>query len=132
MTFDRTGNFTTIAAIVAGGAGGNLQIGGNSAANQVYAFAGGSVATASANDSTNHAMQVLINGASSSFYIDGSSTAASPGANNIGSGNVGIGSQNTCGGNFWTGNWFETGIWNGDKTTNNATMNSNQHTYWAF
>jgi hypothetical protein len=136
VVFNRTGNVTTLAAILGQSGGVNLQLGGNSSANQVYAYGGGAVQTATANDSTNHAMQTLMNGASSSFYIDGSLTsmAGSPGTNGLAPTptSVGIGSQNTCGGGFWTGNWFETGIWGGDKTANNSTMNGNQHTYWSF
>lgn len=135
--FNRTGGVTTLAAIFGNNSGNNLQLGGNSSANQVYAFSGSAVQTATANDNASHAMQTLFNGASSSFYIDGSLTnmAGSPGASSIAAANIGIGSQNTCGGNFWTGNWFETGVWNGDKSANNSTMNSNQHSAtsgWNF
>lgn len=133
LVFNRTGNTTTLAAIYGNNVGGAQQIGNNSTTNTAYIFAGSAVQTATANDNTTHAMQALLNGASSAMYIDGTNTTtASPGTSGILAGTIGVGSQNTCGGNFFTGNWFETGLWTADKSANNASMNSNQHTYWAF
>jgi hypothetical protein len=47
-----------------------------------------------------------------------------------------IGQFENCsgsGGTFpWTGKWFEVGLWSSDKTANNVTMNSSQHTYSNF
>jgi hypothetical protein len=108
-------------------------------ANQANIYAGGTPIAATANDSTTHAAQVFASGASSAMYVDGSNTTGSPGTNGIASTiTIAIGSvpaAGNClagGAQFFTGNIFEVGIWAADKTANNATMNSNQHTYWNF
>jgi hypothetical protein len=83
-----------------------------------------------------HANQMLASSTLSSWYVDGS---ANTGLND-GTGGVGTGAPLSIGGDAncttdsssWSGDWFETGIWNGDQTANNAAMNSNQHSYWGF
>ena len=99
-----------------------VQAGFNTAANGAYLFAGSTVPTATANDNAFHAMQFIVNGASGSFYIDGSSTAASTGSNTMSStvlqlnGNTGF-----------TGTVCEMAIYGADETSNASAMNSNQH-----
>jgi hypothetical protein len=128
---ERTGATGSFGDVV-GFNGGNLQFGFNAGANAVFMYASTNVETATANDSVLHAVQMLLNRASSSFYIDGSLTAAGgdPGTVTV-NGGISICSSNG-GSNFATGQIFEVGIWAGDNTANNASMNSNQHTYWGF
>jgi hypothetical protein len=130
---ERTGNTSAYNSVI-GASGGNLQLGFNNAANALFMYAAGSIpSNIVANDNVLHAVQNIVNGASSAWYLDGSSTtvSTSPGSTGIAASNAidlcdGAGSDPT------TGEVFEVGVWSGDKTTNNATMNSNQHTYWNF
>lgn len=83
---------------------------------------------ANGSDSSPHAMQALVNNAAASMYVDGSLTSGS------GIGTSGWSSSTlTSGaavGNQYNGVIYEFGAWATDKTANNSTMNSNQHTYW--
>ena len=108
--------------------------GGSGGLGNAIALNAGNDATVSANDNAIHAGQFLGNGAVSSIYIDGTAnTGLNASTNSIATGPMSLGQFETCGGTFpWTGKWFETGIWAADKTTNNSTMNTNQHTYWVF
>lgn len=125
---ERTGNFTSFGDL-GGVSGGNIQIGFVNSANTAFSYAG-TVGTAAATDSAYHAIQSLVNGASSTIYIDGSSTALSIGANGIlVTTPFCIGSS--CG-NGLTGNSFEFGAFSVDKSANFSALNSNQHTRIGF
>jgi hypothetical protein len=82
------------------------------------------------------ANQLLASGSSSTWYVNGSDSASNPfnpGTGGPTSGSpMALGNAVSCSGAAWGGQWFETGIWNGDKTANKATMNTNQRTYWSF
>lgn len=128
---NRTGNTSAFNNIL-GGDSSSTTLAFNNAVNQITMYAGSATPVATANDSTTHAIQALFNAASSSFYVDGSSTAASTspgtsGFNGTDKFNIGVNAGNT-----FIGNWFEVGVWNSDKTANNSSMNGNQHTYWSF
>lgn len=109
-----------------------------SGANQVAVYSGGGAALiATASDASSHAVQGLVNGASSALYVDGSNTTGvNPGTAGIGGSTLIIGGVGavtcTAGSQFGDMNWFEHGVWSTDKSANNASMNSNQHAYWSF
>lgn len=104
----------------------------NNAANGMAMFAGGSVPSATANDNVFHAAQALFSNASGALYIDGSNnTMASMGTTGLANANLYLYTQNGSGG-FVNGKFCEVGVWAGDKSSNNSSMNSNQHTYWGF
>jgi hypothetical protein len=77
-----------------------------------------------------HAFQALFNGASSSAYVDGSSTTGlNAGTNSLGySAPIGTGQFS----NSITGTFAEYGIWSVDESANFAALNTNQHSYWGF
>jgi hypothetical protein len=106
---------------------------GGGGANLIASNAG-SDASVTATDNVQHAGQFLFNTTTSSTSVDGTAnTGLSVGTDTISGGPMSIGEFETCSGTFpWTGKWFEVGIWASDKTANNSTMNSNQHTYWSF
>ncbi len=125
----RTGSFTSEQTVLYLRDGGGL-VGFSSTTGQAEMFAGSFVQATAANTTT-HAFQAMFNGASSNFYIDGSANTLDAGTNSAGGtsnvvliGYAGIG--------YFAGNFFEAGAWAGDKSTNNSSMNSNQHTYWGF
>lgn len=93
--------------------------------NAVFIWAGGgSIVNATAAINVWHASQALFNGNSSStIYVDGTSNAAL----NIGTAGL-SGVINYLNGNS-NGNFLEEIILNGDQSANNATVNSNQHTW---
>lgn len=125
---NRTGGFTTFSPVWTDF---NASTGGwNNAANQIVMYAGTS-ATKAATDSTTHATQSAFNGASSTLYVDGSSSTVNPGTSGSTTNILAMG--NNLSGQSVTGNIFEFGIWpiafSGGQ---NSSMNSNQHTYWGF
>lgn len=111
---------------------GGIQLLFASSANLVAMYEGNNIPTASASDNAYHAVQFIINAASSSFYIDGSSSAVSLTVTGPGAAPMGVGPANGVGNNF-VGNLAEAGYWavgfSGAQQTN---MNSNQHSYWGF
>lgn len=129
---DRTGATGAIGNVIESGA--SIQIGFFSSANTIFEYAGGSVASlGSVTDSTFHAVQNILNGASSVIYVDGSSNSVSAGANPWGS-------ILTMGGSAGTGNKLtacvtEVSIWHGGFSSgDNSTVNANQHgsSGWNF
>lgn len=130
MSGTTTGTFSGVGKRTSGGFGGlvaaaTLGIGWNSAANSMMLFQN-SVASFTASDSVFHALQGVMNGASSVAYLDGSSN--SPG--NPGSGTFSTTFQIGQNASFKvTGIIMEGGFWpsilfNG---TQQANMNANQH-----
>ncbi len=124
----RTGSFTSDQTWYASVGSATIAIGFRNAANTLLMFAG-NVVTAAANDSTWHAVQMTMNGASGEIYTDGSGSTVNGGANNSdaatryggdATNNI-VGAQNELG--LWSGTFTA-----GDKTA----INSNQHTYWGF
>lgn len=108
---------------------------GTNGANVHWVFAGLS-ANPTATDGSFHAAQDFFNGASSASYIDGSNnTGLNAFTQGIGTGAIfSLGGRGAaCVSTQWpSGKFLEAGIWAGDKTTNNTTMNSSAHTAWAF
>jgi hypothetical protein len=88
--------------------------------------------SATAADATIHSVQSLFNSASSSIYIGGTTTSGNAGTTVLSGYDLDIGGVSTCGGYFFGGEWFETGLWLADKTANNAAVTSNQSAYWGF
>ncbi len=107
-----------------------IALGWGPSANSPFVYAG-TVLASSATDGSFHAMQGIVNGGSSTLYIDGSATNGNAGAaadTNIV--NIGDCFPNTCG---LTGNITEVGIWGAAFTGGQqSSMNSNQHSYWGF
>jgi hypothetical protein len=98
----------------------------------------GLTATATASANNLHAIQLLYNSSTSSAYVDGTSTTGQNAftlgfvAQAIDVGAKKNGGGTDCAQSFWEGEFLEIGIWASDKTANNSTINSNQHSYWAF
>ena len=85
----------------------------------------GSVASFTATDNAYHAVQFIINGASSASYLDGSSTTGLT-AGSQSSGSFSFGLQN---GAFFAGSICEGGWWDNNAFSlgNQSAMNANQH-----
>jgi hypothetical protein len=133
-------SFSSVAERIGTANGGIISsIGGNDAelrfgpstANQVFVFAGGSPATRAATDSAFHAIQGVLNGASSVTNVDGTSgSTASAGTNGIANA-VRIGMSPFS--DFLTGFICEAGLWpSAFSGANMTSLSSNQHSYWGF
>jgi hypothetical protein len=131
---NRTGAFTAF-GIVLGTADtpgtSPVEVGYTSATNTVYQYNNHSVPTATASDSAFHAIQDTFNnaGGTSAFYIDGTSTSATLGANTLAINNAIHVGSNFGGSGFFTGQLAEVGIWPVDFTVSSrqSNMNTNQH-----
>lgn len=124
---ERTGANTTQAGCIWASSAGAF-VGPTSSTNTWLQYAG-SVANVTANDSVVHAAQAIFNGASSTFYIDGSSNATNAGTLATG-GALLLMSDGT---NALNGHFWEAGIWSGSFSGGQlSSMNSNQHSYWGF
>lgn len=125
----RTGNFTTQQQLCGTSGSGN-EVYFSSSANNLMMYAGSVVAFA-ATDSTTHALQAIFNGASSTTYLDGTgpTSISNPGAGTQ-SGAVQLSNTASNGttGRIWECGLHPTAISSG----NQASLNSNQHTYWGF
>jgi hypothetical protein len=131
MVAERTGLFSGQNAILA--VSNSVQMLFGPGPNLVNMYASGTQPTAPQTDSAFHAMQFIVNGASSSFYIDGTSTSAATltGVGAITSGIFSFGVGGT--GNNLVGNISEGGWWLSTFTGPQQTaMNANQHSYWGF
>lgn len=124
----RTGSFTSYGDIL-GTSGGSIQLAYNNSANTALLYAGNLSLTATAADSSFHAIQGLLNGVSSILYIDGSSTSGNPGGTSFPS--VEFMCVGTCG-NPTTGKSTEGGVWFSDTSANFSALNANQRAYWGF
>lgn len=87
---------------------------------------------ATANDVVVHAAQGVFSGASSAINVDGTNTTGSIGTTALQaalSGTLSMGSF--TGGDYLTGEVFETGVWPSALSTGNRTLLChNQHVYW--
>jgi hypothetical protein len=122
----RTGNTTAFGTIInSGGNGPELPFG--SSANSLGEYAG-SVLSAAAKDGTWHAIQGLFNSASSSIYIDGSSTSGNAGSSNAKT------TINLCDGTrgHLDGGFVEAGLASGNQSSLFSALNSNQHSRYGF
>jgi hypothetical protein len=83
-------------------------------------------------DATWLAVNALLNGASSSAYVNGTNNGS------LGAGTVAVSPTNVTSmgddlsGNFLDGRMTEAGLWAADKSSNFVALNSNQRTYWGF
>lgn len=122
----RTGGFTTLSAIAGDGF---YTIGYASSANLAFSFESGS-STATAADSTFHALQFIFNGASGDINVNGSVNTVNPG-----SGVSGAATHRFCNNNSqpMTGNTVEVGMWNlAFSSGDSSSMSANQRAYWGF
>ena len=133
LVADRTGATASFKAAM-GGSNANIQFGFANAINTAWLTTDAATTnlTATASDNAVHAIQTLLNGASSQLAIDGSTTTGAAGANGMATGGGNLMGVGGCPCNAFTGQWFEGGWWSGDKSANYATLNSNQHSYWNF
>ena len=133
VSFSAVFNHTALANRAMFALGNSVIFFGSAGANE-YFIANNSFFNFAATDNTNHALQALFNGAGGSVYLDGTATTGQNlGSSGITAAAFGIGANNGCASDAWSGNFFEVGLWAGDKSANNASMNSNQHTgYWSF
>lgn len=124
----RTGNTSAFSDIIGIDNGGNAQFLFNNSANQVILYAGTLTAGVTAADNAFHAFQGIYAGAASAIYLDGSSTTG------LNAGTANGSAMSLCTGtNSLTGNIAEAGLWPvGFNGTQQANMNTNQHSYWGF
>ncbi len=126
MVAERAGSTTANNAVLTNSA--NVQVGLGTGANLTFIYAGTAVKTATASDSSFHAIQDTINGASSEIYVDGSGTSVTtPGSNSVSS-SFAISDPNPLDGYV-----CEVGMWDGAFSSGNKSgLNSNQRSYWGF
>jgi hypothetical protein len=125
----RNGAFTTIGPVIGPASGGNWSNGFNTAANQVYAFAG-TLVPATAADSVLHAVNTTLAASiSSSIYVDGSATTGNTGIAALSTG-LELGSNRT-GSQFATCTFLEAGVNSNQFSAGGGalqiSMNANQH-----
>ena len=124
---ERTGATTTQTACIWPSNGGGF-VGPSATANDWTLYAG-TIVNSSAADNVIHAAQVIYNGASSTFYLDGSSNTINPGTLGTQSALFIMSDTN----NSLNGNFFEAGVWSGAFSgAQLSAMNANQHAYWGF
>lgn len=128
IVMERTANFTTQSFGMSGD--GPIGVFFTTSTNTVGTSAGSTV-SATAADSAFHAVNAVLNGASSSLGIDGATTAGTAGTNSTGT-NVALFVNYGVGG-FLTGNIVEFGLWPFAFSAGQiASMNANQHSVWGF
>jgi hypothetical protein len=109
--------------------GGNQMLFYPSAGNQAGVFAGSNL-TRAATDGSWHAVQDIINGASSSINVDAGQTTGNAGTQ-AQTGSVTLGADSFS--NFFDGSLVEAGYWQLGFTGPQLTgMNTNIHNYWGF
>jgi hypothetical protein len=123
----RRGSFTSKGFYLGGGS--IVGIGFAAATNTIDSFSSTDGTLAGVTDSATHAIQTLANGASSLFYVDGSGTTKSIGAVSF-SASIDVGTDGFS--EFLNGYLCEVGLWSGDKSGNNLSVNNNQYAYWGF
>lgn len=134
FTFSTVANSTATGAqqsVLQYSGGSSAQLGyRNSAANQVFGYAG-TVLAATATDGSYHALQAVLNGASSDMNVDGTQTTGAGGASVMSSG-FALGA--TTGATQWlSGTVTEAGAWNAAFSSGqSSSMSTNQHSYWGF
>jgi hypothetical protein len=108
----------------------SFQVGWANSANTVFSYAGSVPTVGSVADSSFHALQYVMNGASSDLNVDGTPNTVNPGTNGITSQPLGICSP---AGNSFTGQFREVGLWlSAFSTGNSSAMSTNQHTRGGF
>jgi hypothetical protein len=123
----RTGGFTTKQFYFT--TSGQAAAGFAAAANTFDFFSNADATQTGVADSAWHAIQVTANGASSNYYIDGSSTTHNPSTLGTGIGPINIGDDSFS--ERLQGSITEVGVWAADKSANNSAMCHNQFTYWG-
>lgn len=113
------------------GAGNGVTLGFNASANTVFQYAGSALVTATATDAAPHALQFVVNGASSSLSVDGTITGSlAPGANAL-QVRVSIGADAFDGSNYLQGYVGEVGLWPSALSTGvQGTLSTNQAAFW--
>lgn len=103
----------------------------NNGANAVLMFTGGGLTTATANDTTSHAGQLIYNGASSFYYIDGTNTTnAGLGTTGLAIGSISFGAAGVR--NSAVAFVGEGGVWGSAFSAGDSSnMCHNQFGYWG-
>jgi Concanavalin A-like lectin/glucanases superfamily len=114
--------------------GGASQAGFSPSTNSIYMFSGSAQPTATASDGSFHALQLVFNNASSTFYVDGSSTSASltssTGCANVNSIFLGVASGGVSATKM-EGELTEEGVWaSGFNSTQAGSMTTNQANFY--
>lgn len=126
----RTGNFSTEGDTVGAQSPSTVVIGFSNSANTALLYAG-SVLSATAADTTWHALQGVFNTGSSILAVDATQTSGASGGQSFATENYSIMSASTS--NSLTGYFVESGIWGGAFTSTQLTnMSANVHSYWGF
>lgn len=133
-----TASFSTVAERLSGTGpavfirenGFNNRVGTQSGVANKWTLTGGSSGTinATANDAAPHAANIVLNGASSVINLDGTETTGTA------TGNTTAGTINNTGAASTTSYWSEAGFIDNVAITsgNRTSLNSNQHTRYAF
>lgn len=76
----------------------------------------------------------LVTASVGEFFIDGGAGTTGGGTGTFTNGTINIGNTNNFGtpAAFLTGNVCEVAVWNADATANNATLNTNEKTFWGY
>jgi hypothetical protein len=131
---ERTGSFTTVNRVIADSGGTQGRLGFQSSANTAVTT-GGTALNATAADSAFHALQGLLNGASSALVVDGSATTGNAGTTGLSSAHIDLMGDST-GAAALVGNLCEVGLWpSAFNSTQYGNMNTNMHSStngWNF
>ncbi len=122
----RTANFTSYGSL-GGIFTGGVQLVFNNSADTALVYGGTLGTPVAATDNVVHALNGMLNGASSKLQVDSTLGTLSAGTTGIAD-TLCIGACN----NALTGISTEFGFWSGDQSANFTAMSNNQHTYWGF
>lgn len=126
---NRTATFTSQNAIVGSSGSSSTYLVFSTTTNQGRMYAGTNQNFPLTN-TAEHAIQAVFNGASSSAYVDGTSTSVSPGTSGMVTLILGSDSGGT---DFLTGTIGEVGLWAAAFSAGNqSAMNANQHAWYGF
>ena len=124
---------STSANNVIGAYGIAVQWGMSSTTNDATFYAGNVVVVAGAAQSSIHSIQFVVSGATSIANIDGTQTTGLNAGTNVGTSNPPAIGENSSGANEFFGDFYENGSWPiGFSNTQQATMRTNQKTYWRL
>lgn len=127
-----TGNFASQGDISIDQSGARLQV-VHGSANSMSLFQGGGNAVFTAADNHGHAIQAIFDNANgSSVFVDGASASVNIGVNDATSGTIiNLGGAPTFGGEFWTGQIMEFGVFSVHATAGQQTaLNANQSSFY--
>lgn len=127
----RSGTFSSVNTLFYFFNGGGISTTFTTSPNTLGMYANFATVTATAADSAFHSIQEVVNGASSTFNVDGTASGSlNPGAGGATSPTWTIGNG---GANPLTGYICEAGMWTSALSTGTQSqLNANQHAFWGF